>query len=271
MVLPWQFAYLFVPPLCLILSCIDKKFKPYAKKLSITLFFVLLIMFLFQLFIDKSEGFVYLDLGFIRVTKLGIINGLEQTKFILTLISLFLLFFETTNIEDLMLSLQEKKVSHVTSYIIMAAMTMISEMIEKSSKIIQAQEARGIETKDSIKNRAKAFFPSLGPLIISSLSEIDEKTITLEARGFSSDNEKTCLKEIKKEVPSGLILNTRGILKGPLSFMGAMGMSSYSEEDIENWWYEEDGVVETQFSNFITSLFAITQCLVILSFVMYKF
>lgn len=205
LVLPWQFAYLFVLPICLILSFFDKKFKPYAKKLLITLLFVLLVMFLFQLFIDKSEKFVYLDLGFIRVTKLGIINGLEQTKFILTLISLFLLFFETTKIEDLMLSLQEKKVSHVTSYVIMATMTMIPQMIEKSSKIIRAQEARGIETKGSIKNRSKAFFPSLGPLIISSLSEIDEKTITLEARGFSSENKKTCLKEIKKTTADRII------------------------------------------------------------------
>ena len=103
------------------------------------------------------------------------------------------------------ISLQEKNVSHVTSYVIMATMTMIPEMIKKSSKIIKAQQARGIETTGSIKNRAKAFFPSLGPLIISSLSEIDEKTITLEARGFASENEKTCLKEIKKTTADRII------------------------------------------------------------------
>ena len=180
LVLPWQFAYLFVLPLSLILALLDKKFKQYVKKLWIVLLLVLLIMFLFQLF-------------------------LEQTKFILTLITLFLLFFETTDIEDLMIALQQKRVSHVTSYVIMATMTMIPEMIKKSSKIIKAQEARGIETTGSIKNRAKAFFPSLGPLIISSLSEIDEKTITLEARGFASENEKTCLKEIKKTTTDRII------------------------------------------------------------------
>ena len=139
------------------------------------------------------------------MTLNGILNGLEQTKFILTLITLFLLFFETTDIEDLMIALQQKRVSHVTSYVIMATMTMIPEMIKKSSKIIKAQQARGIETTGSIKNRAKAFFPSLGPLIISSLSEIDEKTITLEARGFASENEKTCLKEIKKTTADRII------------------------------------------------------------------
>ena len=205
LVLPWKFAYLFVLPVCLILAALDNKFKPFAKKLSLVLIFVLSIMFLFQLFLDKSNEFVYLNLGFMRVTLNGILNALEQTKFILTLISLFLLFFETTDIEELMISLQQKKVSHVTSYVIMATMTMIPEMIKKSSKILKAQEARGIETKGSLKNRAKAFFPSLGPLIISSLSEIDEKTITLEARGFSSENKKTCLKEIKKTAADKII------------------------------------------------------------------
>ncbi|WP_297811470.1 energy-coupling factor transporter transmembrane protein EcfT [uncultured Finegoldia sp.] len=205
LVLPWKFAYLFVLPVCLILAALDNKFKPFAKKLSLVLIFVLSIMFLFQLFLDKSNEFVYLNLGFMRVTLNGILNALEQTKFILTLISLFLLFFETTDIEELMISLQQKKVSHVTSYVIMATMTMIPEMIKKSSKILKAQEARGIETKGSLKNRAKAFFPSLGPLIISSLSEIDEKTITLEARGFSSENKKTCLKEIKKTTADKII------------------------------------------------------------------
>ena len=141
LVLPWQFAYLFILPLSLILALVDNKFKQYVKKLWIVLLLVLLIMFLFQLFLDKSTEHVYLNLGFMRVTLNGILNGLEQTKFILTLITLFLLFFETTDIEDLMIALQQKRVSHVTSYVIMATMTMIPEMIKKSSKIIKAQEA----------------------------------------------------------------------------------------------------------------------------------
>ncbi len=205
LVLPWQFAYLFVLPMSLILAFADKKFSQYIKKLLVILVVVLLIIFLFQLFLDKSTENVYVNLGFMRITLNGILNGLEQTKFVLTLITLFLLFFETTDIEDLMIALQQKNVSHVTSYIIMASMSMIPEMIKRSSKIMRAQEARGIETKGSFKNRMKAFFPSLGPLIIASLSEIDEKTITLEARGFSSENKKTCLKEIKKTTADRII------------------------------------------------------------------
>lgn len=77
LVLPWQFAYLFVLPVSLILALLDNKFKQYVKKLWIVLLLVLLIMFLFQLFLDKSTEHVYLNLGFMRVTLNGILNGLE--------------------------------------------------------------------------------------------------------------------------------------------------------------------------------------------------
>lgn len=61
------------------------------------------------------------------------------------------------------------------------------------------------------------------------------------------------LAKIKRDVPKGLIINTRGIKRGPLSFLDAIGVSSFSEEDLNSWWHEEDGVLETQYSDFILS------------------
>ena len=61
------------------------------------------------------------------------------------------------------------------------------------------------------------------------------------------------LARMKREVPKGLLLNTRGIIEGPLSFLGAMGVITYSEEDLDNWWYVEDKTVETPFSDFTIS------------------
>lgn len=53
--------------------------------------------------------------------------------------------------------------------------------------------------------------------------------------------------------PKGLLLNTRGIMTGPLKFISALGVTSYGEEDLENWWYEENEIVEIQFSDFLIS------------------
>lgn len=61
------------------------------------------------------------------------------------------------------------------------------------------------------------------------------------------------LARMKREVPKGLLFNTRGIIEGPLSFLGAMSVITYSEEDLDNWWYVEDKTVETPFSDFTIS------------------
>ena len=61
------------------------------------------------------------------------------------------------------------------------------------------------------------------------------------------------LAKMKREVPKGLLLSTHGIMEGPLSFLGALSVVTYSEEDLNNWWYEEDGTVETPFSDFTLS------------------
>lgn len=57
----------------------------------------------------------------------------------------------------------------------------------------------------------------------------------------------------KRELPKGLVLNTRGIMNGPLSFVGALSVMRYSEEDLDQWWYVENGLVETPFSDFFIS------------------
>ena len=46
--------------------------------------------------------------------------------------------------------------------------------------------------------RAKAFFPSLVPLILGAVIGSEERVLTLEARGFSIQGEKTHLFNLEK-------------------------------------------------------------------------
>src|SRR5690606_13692779 len=131
------------------------------------------------------------DFGFFKITEAGLAAGLRKTKLIVAIVSTLILFFSTTDLEDLMIALQAMNVSHVATFVMMSTMQMIPEMISKSKTIMAAQQARGIETEGNLLLRAKAFFPSLGPLIISAVTEIEDKTITLEVRGFSTENKKT--------------------------------------------------------------------------------
>ena len=81
---------------------------------------------------------------------------------------------------------------------------MIDEMSKNSKTIMSAQQARGIETEGNLLVRAKAFVPSLVPLILTAVTGAEERVMTLEARGFSVKGERTSVYKLKKsgiEVP----------------------------------------------------------------------
>ena len=63
---------------------------------------------------------------------------------------------------------------------------------------MDAQRSRGIETEGSIANRMKAFLPVLGPLVVSSIANTEERALTLQARGFSVKTKKSSLKTLEK-------------------------------------------------------------------------
>ena len=206
----WKFAYFFVLPLCILFAFMDGHFTTYIKRVvAILILFVLLIFFI-KILMDNSNSKLLLDLGFLQIREQGIIDGLNQTKILVVLVATMVLFFLTTEMEDLMIALQKLNMSHVVSYVILSTLQLIPEMIKKSNVIMQAQAARGIETKGSIINRMKAFFPSIGPLIISSITDIEDRAITLEVRGFSAETKKSNLKQVSKRKLDTLL--TIGIL-----------------------------------------------------------
>ncbi|MDO5014962.1 MAG: serine hydrolase domain-containing protein [Clostridia bacterium] len=61
------------------------------------------------------------------------------------------------------------------------------------------------------------------------------------------------LAKIKREIPDGLVINARGIMEGPLSILGAIGILSYGEEDLSSWWYADDNYVYGGYSDYIIS------------------
>ena len=56
--------------------------------------------------------------------------------------------------------------------------------------------------------RAKAFFPSLVPLILGAVIGSEERVLTLEARGFSLQGEKTHLFNLERSGAEKAVLAT---------------------------------------------------------------
>jgi energy-coupling factor transporter transmembrane protein EcfT len=96
-----------------------------------------------------------------------------------------------------MYSLEKKGVSHTVSYIMLASFQTIKDLKKTTNTIMESQKARGIETEGSVKNRMKAFFPVLGPLILGAISGTEEKLIAMDARAFSVECPHSFLRELR--------------------------------------------------------------------------
>jgi energy-coupling factor transport system permease protein len=57
-------------------------------------------------------------------------------------------------------------------------------MVERANVIASAQRARGLDTEGSIRARLRGVLPLVGPVILSSLTEVEERSLALEVRAF---------------------------------------------------------------------------------------
>nr|MBD3312155.1 hypothetical protein [archaeon] len=129
----------------------------------------------------------------INISLEGFYYGLFFGFKISALISVFYLFILTTYPGRMVTSLRTIGFPHKLGFLVNATLQIVPLMLREAETIIDAQRARGLETKGSITKRLGAYVPLLGPIVLGSVMKVYERTIALEVRGFSSTADKTSL------------------------------------------------------------------------------
>lgn len=80
-------------------------------------------------------------------------------------------------------------------YVFVSLFQTIPHMSARTQTILESQASRGMHTQGSLFARAKAFFPLLTPVIMSSFMDAKERAIALEVRGFTSRATRTWIRE----------------------------------------------------------------------------
>lgn len=167
--------------------------KPFSLIVLIFGFFTLVI----RQFSVEGHTVLFKLFGVIPIKEEGLIIGLNTASYLLAFSGAIILFFVTTEMRDLMYSLEKKGVSHEVSYIVLASFQTIIDLKKNTNMIMESQKARGIETEGNVVNRIKAFFPILGPLVLGAISSTEEKSIAMDARAFSVKCNHTFLRELR--------------------------------------------------------------------------
>jgi len=178
--------------LLIVLAALAGVLKPFISMLMKTLFIVVILMFAMQALFYPGEEIVW-QWKAVSIKMEGILYALTLSAKLLVIGGSIILFFRTTQVKDLIAALEQMGLSKTFSYVLMSTMNIIPQMEKKSKIIMDAQRSRGVETEGSVIKRAKAFVPTIGPLILSSIVATEERAITLEARAFSAPVKKVRL------------------------------------------------------------------------------
>lgn len=166
--------------------------------------FLLVFSTIFTVFL--TEGEVLFELGFIKVTKEGLIKGGMVVVRLIYLILGSSLTTLTTTPTDIADGLEKafkplaviKIPVHDIAMMMSIAFRFIPILTEETDKIIKAQQARGadFETGGIIK-RAKSMVPLIVPLVVSAVKRALDLATAMEARCYRGGNNRTKMKPLK--------------------------------------------------------------------------
>lgn len=94
------------------------------------------------------------------------------------------LFGLTTDPRAFVFDLERRGLSPRFAFVAAATLEAVPAMIERATVIQAAQRARGLDTEGSVVARLRGVMPLVGPVILSSLTEVEERTLALEVRAF---------------------------------------------------------------------------------------
>jgi energy-coupling factor transport system permease protein len=133
----------------------------------------------------KGLGAAALTFSIIAWLAFDLATAILAALRLLTIGTVFFLFFQTTSPEALSNSLIKMGVPYPFVFVLTASMQFVHVLIRRVISIRDAQRARGIPVEDGL--RAFRYFPALaGPLLIQAFQLADELAEAMEARGFEA-------------------------------------------------------------------------------------
>ena len=160
-----------------------------------------------------------LRLGPFRYTLEGLLVALLFSSRLLVGLGAATLLMMVTRPDALMRALVARGLPNQIAYIVVTALQIVPTFQARAHSILDAQRSRGLETEGRLIVRLRAFAPLVGPLILSSLMEIEERAIALEARAFNRAGRRTSLISLRDT--RGQALLRRVLLLAGLALVAA--------------------------------------------------
>lgn len=175
-----------------VVAGVGRSIRPYLLATSPLLISILLVNGFF--FPNATD--VILQLGPFAMTGSGLVAGLQGALRIIAFALSVAAFSLTTPTDDLLSDLERRGVGRRAIFVIGTAIGTVPRMLERAGEIVESQRARGMDTEGSPLRRARGVVPLAGPMVLGALGDVEERTMALEARAFSSTGRRTVVRSL---------------------------------------------------------------------------
>ena len=132
-------------------------------------------------------------LGPLTATVEGLTFAVDILARLAAISSALTLFYLTTSPGDLTLDLERRGVPQRLAFVANASVQTVPAIVERAAMITAAQRARGLDTEGSVWARVRGIVPIVGPVLLGSISDVEERAMALEARAFGRPGARTLL------------------------------------------------------------------------------
>ncbi len=187
----------WVPPLVVLLVMLAlvayagafRRYLPYLLATAPLLISIILI----NTFLYPANDVAF-TLGPFSATTSGLTAAGQATLRVLAFATSVALFALTTRTDELVDDLERRGLGRRAAFVISTAIGTVPRMVERAREIVEAQRARGLDTQGGVRARLRGLLPLAGPLVLSALTEVEQRTMALEARAFSAPGRRTVLR-----------------------------------------------------------------------------
>lgn len=162
-----------------------------------SIFVICLFIFIMQVFLVYHDKIIW-SWGILHASNTGLQTSLLMTSKIVAIGSVLIWFFQATQVKDITKAMQLAGWNKKLIFVILSTMQLIPQMQALTKTISDAQESRGVETQGGLWTRIKSFIPMLGPVVLTSIEQNEERVLTLQSRSFSSKQRPSLMYPIKK-------------------------------------------------------------------------
>jgi energy-coupling factor transport system permease protein len=166
--------------------------RPFTRLLLLFSAPVVLVIFLLQGLFFPEGTTVLAEFGPASVTSEGLLFAAQTSLRLVVMLGSFLFLLLTTHPGVLMSAMVERGMSPNTSYVISATLQIVPAFRARAQNVLRAQQARGLDTT-GFRRRVRALLPLVGPLLLGSLADLEERAVAMEARAFGSTARRTSL------------------------------------------------------------------------------